>query len=184
MFVNPVKAQGLLNTAEVSNIFSNITLILTINTELMNDLLKIKKSKPSTQNIGEIFLKLVRTSTQSLFPFSHQQHHLTSCSPPIQADYLKMYTQYCSNQGRALAEIENLKKTNPQFSTFLEAQPPRSPPTLSPFPKLIADPLDLAVVGANDHNNRNAKRTSAVTDKTSAASSSSPFNVSASIRCS
>ncbi|ELR11300.1 RhoGEF domain containing protein [Acanthamoeba castellanii str. Neff] len=119
VFVNPVKAQGLLNTAEVSNIFSNITLILTINTELMNDLLKIKKSKPSTQNIGEIFLKL--------------------------ADYLKMYTQYCSNQGRALAEIENLKKTNPQFSTFLEAQPPRSPPTLSPFPKLIADPLDLAV---------------------------------------
>jgi hypothetical protein len=105
--------------------------------------------------------------------------------PPIQADYLKMYTQYCSNQGRALAEIENLKKTNPQFSTFLEAQPPRSPPTLSPFPKLIADPLGLAVVGANDdHNNRNAKRTSAVTDKTSAASSSSPFNVSASIRCS
>lgn len=66
MFVNPVKAQGLLNTAEVSNIFSNITLILTINTELMNDLLKIKKSKPSTQNIGEIFLKLVLT--HSLFP--------------------------------------------------------------------------------------------------------------------
>jgi hypothetical protein len=62
VFVNPVKAQGLLNAAEVSTIFSNITLILTINTELMTDLLKIKKSKPSTQNIGEIFLKLARPS--------------------------------------------------------------------------------------------------------------------------
>jgi len=31
-----------------------------------------------------------------------------------------MYTQYCSNQGRALTEIENLKKINAQFSAFLE----------------------------------------------------------------
>ncbi len=57
--MNPIKAQAILTPQEVSTIFSNITLILTINTELLNDLQKVKKSKPSTQNIGEIFLKLV-----------------------------------------------------------------------------------------------------------------------------
>jgi len=54
-----------------------------------------------------------------------------------------MYTQYCSNQGRALAEIENLKKTNPQFSTFLEARPPLASHLLSLFPEADRRPTPL-----------------------------------------
>jgi len=31
-----------------------------------------------------------------------------------------MYTNYCSNQGRALSDIESLKQKNPEFAAFLE----------------------------------------------------------------
>ncbi|KAL6073123.1 RhoGEF domain containing protein [Balamuthia mandrillaris] len=94
VFVEPIKEKNILTPPQVQVIFSNIALILTINTELLEKLRKVKKNKPSTQNIGEIFLSM--------------------------ADYLKMYTQYCSNQGRALAEIERLELENERFKEFLE----------------------------------------------------------------
>jgi len=55
----PLRQRGVLSAQEINNIFSNVQVILNINTDLMADLNKVKKTKPSTQNIGEIFLSKV-----------------------------------------------------------------------------------------------------------------------------
>jgi hypothetical protein len=87
----------LLKPNEVAAIFSNIELILGINTLLMQDLNQ-KVDKMHTQNsadctFAEVFLDI--------------------------GNFLKMYVQYVSNHEKSIETFENCKKSS-QFASFLK----------------------------------------------------------------
>ena len=61
VFMNPIKQKNLMNSETSAMIFSNINNIYAVNMELLGDLQKVRRGQPSTQNLGEIFLKMVKT---------------------------------------------------------------------------------------------------------------------------
>mmetsp|Transcript_10198 Transcript_10198/g.25602 ORF Transcript_10198/g.25602 Transcript_10198/m.25602 type:complete len:678 (-) Transcript_10198:101-2134(-) len=87
----------LVTPQQMSNIFSNVSILPSVNKVLLQnleiELELLEKDSNAEIHIGGVFLKT--------------------------ADYLKMYLQYCANQPTALKTINELKE-NSQFEAFLE----------------------------------------------------------------
>jgi len=96
VFFDPLTKEGILTMNEITAIFSNIKIIYSINLNLLNDLQKISVKGDEGKQVGTIF-----EST---------------------ADYLKVYTQYCSNQEKCVSTLARAEKTNKALSAFLDAK--------------------------------------------------------------
>ncbi|ELR18659.1 RhoGEF domain containing protein [Acanthamoeba castellanii str. Neff] len=93
LFRMPLDEEGILTKEELSTIFSNLSMLLHVNSELYDDISKRVK-ETNGEELGQCFVLL--------------------------ADYLKMYSQYCSNQAAAREAVVNASKTNPRFRAFQE----------------------------------------------------------------
>ncbi|KAL6070881.1 Rho guanyl nucleotide exchange factor [Balamuthia mandrillaris] len=94
-FMEPLESNKILSSEEIKVIFSNVTMIVKINLALYDDLLaKAKESKGD--DLGQPFLNL--------------------------SDYLKMYSQYCSNQKMQRETLLACEKKNKEFKAFLESR--------------------------------------------------------------
>jgi hypothetical protein len=91
VFYNPMLNQKVATAQELGPIFANIKDIEAVNTVLLRELEAMKQ--PSDE-IGQIFLKY--------------------------SDYLKMYTNYCTNQETQTRELKNMEKRNKAFASFLK----------------------------------------------------------------
>eukprot|EP01114_Cavostelium_apophysatum_P013574 TRINITY_DN3318_c0_g1_i2.p1 TRINITY_DN3318_c0_g1~~TRINITY_DN3318_c0_g1_i2.p1 ORF type:complete len:1052 (+),score=404.56 TRINITY_DN3318_c0_g1_i2:1533-4688(+) len=77
----------------ITEVFSNIEIIFTVNKEFLTDLERRHSEFPQNQLIGDIFIRFV--------------------------DFLKVYTIYVNNYDKAVVAINKLKKSTP-FGAFLE----------------------------------------------------------------
>eukprot|EP01114_Cavostelium_apophysatum_P005323 TRINITY_DN1615_c1_g2_i1.p1 TRINITY_DN1615_c1_g2~~TRINITY_DN1615_c1_g2_i1.p1 ORF type:complete len:637 (-),score=180.86 TRINITY_DN1615_c1_g2_i1:36-1946(-) len=93
VFLNPLKSANLIPKDSVGAIFSNVELLVGVNRVLCEDL-EEQARKYGGDKIGSSFIKL--------------------------ADYLKMYSVYCSNQKVSLDTIEMWSTKKPQFKELLQ----------------------------------------------------------------
>eukprot|EP01102_Stenamoeba_stenopodia_P004227 TRINITY_DN144_c0_g2_i2.p1 TRINITY_DN144_c0_g2~~TRINITY_DN144_c0_g2_i2.p1 ORF type:complete len:843 (+),score=245.61 TRINITY_DN144_c0_g2_i2:618-3146(+) len=94
VFYMPIREKKLLKEKEIEIIFSTMTMLLGVNSEL----LKVFKQEldAGTGNIGHAFCWML--------------------------DFLKMYSGYCNNQDLALRTLEKCVKTNSRLDHFLKEQ--------------------------------------------------------------
>jgi hypothetical protein len=93
VFMTPLLNEGILTPDEISAIFSNAKLLVSVNKMLLADLIKRIKANQG-YDVGESFILL--------------------------GDYLKMYATYCTNQETAGEVVTRAEKTNPRFRAFLQ----------------------------------------------------------------
>ncbi|KAL6070710.1 RhoGEF domain containing protein [Balamuthia mandrillaris] len=93
LYYHPLKQLGILDKQQFIGIFSNLQIIINVNTELEATLSNCDPKDPN-QCIGPIFIKA--------------------------ADYLKMYTQYCANQSKCVTILDELEQSNKAFASFLD----------------------------------------------------------------
>lgn len=94
-FVLPLETSGILNASEISNVFSNVKVILKFHKEFLKSLKeKVVADEEGDQCFGEVILKMT--------------------------PYLKMYTQYGTNYDTALSTVQHLTKSNTKFANFLQ----------------------------------------------------------------
>ncbi|EGC28970.1 hypothetical protein DICPUDRAFT_159515 [Dictyostelium purpureum] len=95
VFLNQIKEKGLLSPKDIQTLFSNIEILISVNSNVLKELEKHQDPTYENVNIGKAFLDM-----------SH---------------YLKMYTAYCSHQEAALKLLEEEKLKNPAFREFLDS---------------------------------------------------------------
>lgn len=84
----------ILSVDDCAAIFSNLELLRGLNREILSTLdQRININSPETWILGDIFEKM--------------------------ASFMKMYTQYCSNQDQALMTVERCRKKSKAFDQFL-----------------------------------------------------------------
>jgi len=89
-----LRASGFFGPSDISQIFSNVEQIRNLNRELMTSLDELVDLPPEQQNVGERFLSFVA--------------------------FLKLYTQYCSNESNGLQRLLDLKRENPALEELLD----------------------------------------------------------------
>jgi RhoGEF domain len=97
VFKEPLQAEKLLEPSDIVDVFSNVSVLITINKELLTDLEKERHRSRVEQRrmkVAPTFLQL--------------------------ADFLKMYSVYCNNQAHAFATVEALQRRSKRFREFLE----------------------------------------------------------------
>ena len=101
----------------MAHLLLDAELIRDFNHTLLRDLETRIDNWHAEQCIGDVFLTLVRTSVHqsSLSPPPH--------SYPVQAPFLKMYSQYCANFSKATETIIGLRQNNREFAKFEKAHP-------------------------------------------------------------
>lgn len=121
VFYMPLKSRGILGNAELQSIFSNLSVLLNVNEQLERALADMRAKKDD--KVGHIFLETVllhihhaRRRALCVCHFSGTQHQ------PRQADYFKMYTQYCANQENCIRTMDLLEKKNKPFAKFLDVR--------------------------------------------------------------
>eukprot|EP01119_Soliformovum_irregulare_P021238 TRINITY_DN7030_c0_g1_i1.p1 TRINITY_DN7030_c0_g1~~TRINITY_DN7030_c0_g1_i1.p1 ORF type:complete len:772 (-),score=249.29 TRINITY_DN7030_c0_g1_i1:38-2353(-) len=87
-----LKKKPIIDQENLNNIFSDIEMILNLNTKLLTDLSPIVKNWSPRARLGKIFLNI--------------------------ADFLKIYSKYISNFNNSLETLEKCKK-KPNFEKFL-----------------------------------------------------------------
>jgi hypothetical protein len=100
-------------------------MLLHVNSELYDDISKRVK-ETNGEELGQCFVLLVRLLLHHRPPPVHRPSFNSDAIPlrsfVAQADYLKMYSQYCSNQAAAREAVMNASKTNPRFRAFQEVR--------------------------------------------------------------
>eukprot|EP00005_Dracoamoeba_jomungandri_P013189 CAMPEP_0174265798 /NCGR_PEP_ID=MMETSP0439-20130205/27916_1 /TAXON_ID=0 /ORGANISM="Stereomyxa ramosa, Strain Chinc5" /LENGTH=833 /DNA_ID=CAMNT_0015352429 /DNA_START=119 /DNA_END=2620 /DNA_ORIENTATION=- len=94
LYHNPLKELQIISNREFQTIFSNLSIILSVSKEVQDELKLLETAEDAEKLVGKTFLKL--------------------------ADYLKMYTLYCANQGECMKTTAELDQTNKEFTKFLE----------------------------------------------------------------
>jgi hypothetical protein len=139
----PLKSRGILGNAELQSIFSNLSVLLNVNEQLERALADMRAKKDD--KVGHIFLETVllhihharrralcvcacvrvcvcHVRRQSSPAPSHCFHFSGTQHQPRQADYFKMYTQYCANQENCIRTMDLLEKKNKPFAKFLDVR--------------------------------------------------------------
>lgn len=95
VFMAPMRTRGILTVQELQQVFSSVLAqIQAVNVQLQKDLAEQIRLPVLRQTLGDVFLKL--------------------------ADYFRIYMQYCANQDAATQAVDQLRRTNAQFASFLE----------------------------------------------------------------
>lgn len=95
-FMEPLELKGILPEKDIQTIFSNIKVILSLNQEFLDSLEQMKSLPSEQQTVGGVFLTM--------------------------ADYLKMYTVYCSAQEISVPKVQELLRTDGMFERFIQSK--------------------------------------------------------------
>jgi len=100
VFLLPLRESKIISPEEISKIFSTVELLLPLHQDFLKQISEaesvvklISPGKRPTTTVGQCFMTM--------------------------SQYLKMYSQYCSNQQTANTTVEQLKKNNSEFEDFL-----------------------------------------------------------------
>lgn len=103
MYRNPLVDGNLISQTEVVRIFGNVNDLLNTNRMILSSLEKMSSLPPAEQDVGSVFLEYVTSSLSNK-----------------QADFLKIYTTYCSNSNFADVTLKSLKRSNKTFNNAIE----------------------------------------------------------------
>eukprot|EP00158_Paraphelidium_tribonemae_P002923 Partr_v1_DN25782_c0_g1_i1_m74648 putative guanine nucleotide exchange factor len=92
VYIKPLQELKL-KSNELTDIFSNWQQLMPVNKTLFQEFVKCKRGA-LLEKMGEAFLKV--------------------------ADFLKLYTMYCGNHGKAVAAIQKLQKSDQKFMHFIK----------------------------------------------------------------
>eukprot|EP01087_Luapelamoeba_hula_P011918 TRINITY_DN3304_c0_g1_i2.p1 TRINITY_DN3304_c0_g1~~TRINITY_DN3304_c0_g1_i2.p1 ORF type:complete len:521 (-),score=109.35 TRINITY_DN3304_c0_g1_i2:32-1594(-) len=90
LYYAPLKERGIIEPQELQSIFLNVSIIVNVSVEVESELRKLQDS----DLCGQTMLKI--------------------------ADFLKMYTQYCSTQDTSMRTLSQVEKKNKAFAQFLD----------------------------------------------------------------
>lgn len=93
-FLAPLDMKGILSEKDIQIIFSNLKVILPFNKEFLSSLEQMKDLSSHEQTVGGVFLAM--------------------------ADYLKMYTVYCTSQNQSVVRLQELFRNDGMFQRFIE----------------------------------------------------------------
>jgi hypothetical protein len=108
----PMREKGMLNEEECIAIFSNLDMLLAFNTVPSLFSLSLFPSLTSLPLPQILFNELAAQLTQ------HKGDGVGKCFLKL-ADFLKMYSAYCTNHTQAVARIKQLQEQRPEIPAFL-----------------------------------------------------------------